>query len=91
MQTKSGLSASAQSDVVAAHGGVETDAITALRIHVVAVPAADALGALAAYQGDANVASVSLDNTRAVESDATDPGYASQWALTADRMGPRSR
>jgi subtilisin family serine protease len=79
--TKSGLSASAQTTTIATHGGSEVDAIPALHLHMVEVPAADALTALAAYQGDANVTAVSLDNTRTVGSAASDPGYTSQWAL----------
>ena len=86
VKTKSGLSASEQADAITSHGGTDVDAVDALHLHVVAVPAADAMSALAAYQADANVAAVSVDNTRAVESitrsDATDPAYASQWALS---------
>ena len=86
VKTKSGLAATAQADVVASHGGTEVDAVSALRLHIVTVPAADAMTALAAYEADPNVAEVSLDSTRAAgsvtQSGATDPGYASQWALT---------
>ena len=81
VKTKSGLSASDQSTTIASHGGNEVDSVSALRLHMVEVPATDALTALAAYEGDANVASVSLDNTRTAGTAATDPGYASQWAL----------
>ena len=82
VQTKSGLSSTEQSSVIVEHGGTERDAIAALRIHVVEVPAADAFSALAGFQSDLNVASVSVDTTRTVESGATDPGYASQWSLS---------
>ena len=81
VKTKSGLSASDQSSTIASHGGNEVDSVSALHLHMVEVPAPDALTALAAYEGDANVASVSLDNTRTAGTAATDPGYASQWAL----------
>ena len=86
VKTKSGLSATAQSDAVASHGGTEVDAISALRLHIVAVPAADALTALAAYQADANVAErLARQHARrgsVTKSGASDPGYANQWALT---------
>ena len=81
VKTASGLSATDQAATISSHGGYETSAISALRLHVVSVPAADAFGALSAYQSDPNVASVSVDDTRTVETAATDPGYSNQWAL----------
>ncbi|MFM1752395.1 MAG: hypothetical protein RL119_1357, partial [Actinomycetota bacterium] len=76
-----GLDAGAQDAVIARHGGVETSAIAALRLHVLEVSTADLDAVIAAYRADTDVASVSLDRVREVESAASDPGYGAQWAL----------
>ena len=82
VKTKSGLSASDQSSTIASHGGNEVDSVSALRLHMVEVPAADALTALAAYEADANVAErLARQHAHRGYARATDPGYASQWAL----------
>src|SRR5690348_4588320 len=42
VKTKSGLSATEQSDAISSHGGTEVDSVSALHLHIVTVPAADA-------------------------------------------------
>src|SRR5690348_9206278 len=67
VETKSGLSSSAQSDAITSHGGTETSSIDELRLHIVEVPEADAFTAVAAYSNDPDVKSVSVDNQRTAE------------------------
>ena len=81
MQTRAGLSQTAQADVIARNGGVETSSILELRLHVVEVPA-DRVGQyLNAYQGDPDVESADKDRVRETEGAPNDSAYGQQWAL----------
>jgi hypothetical protein len=64
-----GTSAAEQNDALAAAGAIDIDAIAALRMHAVdaTTAAADAL------RGDARVAAVALDRSRAAEAARDDP------------------
>ncbi|HET8786022.1 MAG TPA: S8 family serine peptidase, partial [Candidatus Limnocylindrales bacterium] len=72
-----GTSAAEQNDALAAAGAIDIDAIAALRMHAVdaTTAAADAL------RGDARVAAVELDRSRAAEAAPDDPSYGDQWSL----------
>ena len=59
-----GLSPDAQAAVIARNGGVETSAILALRLHVVAVLTADLPRVMANYQADPQVQHVELNAAR---------------------------
>src|SRR4051812_49098006 len=81
VRTKPGLTDAQQAAAITRHGGTETSSIAPLRLHVVDVPIANVDAAIAAYNNDADVGSVSRNETRAAESAASDPGYGAQWAL----------
>ena len=59
-------------------GGEETSSIPALRLHVLAVPAADLATAIQAYGADADVVSVDRDHWRVAEAAPSDPA-SSAW------------
>ena len=67
--------------VIAAHGGLATDTVDALRMVVVRVPASAATTMAAAYAADQAVAAVDTDHTRSADAAPSDPGYADQWNL----------
>src|SRR3954454_21945160 len=81
VRTKPALTDAQQAAAITRHGGTETSSIAPLRLHVVDVPTANVDAAIAAYNTDADVGSVSRNETRAAESAASDPGYGAQWAL----------
>lgn len=62
-----GLSPEAQAAIITRNGGVETSAILALRLHVVAVRTADLNTVIANYQADPQVLHVELNTTRQSE------------------------
>ena len=76
-----GLSLEQQANVIARNGGVEGSSIPALRLHVVAVATEQLATVLANYQGDPQVQSVEINQTRQSETLPSDPFYSSQWAL----------
>jgi hypothetical protein len=76
-----GLSVDQQAAVIARIGGTEVSSIPALRLHVVAVPAAILEAVFAAYQADPQVQHVEVNKTRTSEAVPADPLYTNQWAL----------
>lgn len=83
VQLDPALSPSEAAAVLAGHGGTVGESVDALGLHEVGVDAVEAPGVLAALDADGAVVSVEVDLQREVAGAATDPGYASQWALPA--------
>src|SRR6202008_4350111 len=67
--------------VIARDGGTDAKSIGALGLHVVDVAQSSGAAAPPPAQADSDVVSAELDQTRQARGEATDPGYASQWAL----------
>jgi hypothetical protein len=76
-----GLTPADQLAVIESHGGVQTAAVAALRLHMVAVAPETVDETLAELAADPAVVSVDLDLARAAETAASDPRYSEQWAL----------
>lgn len=81
VQTKHGLSVSAQHTAIGRNGGALVRDVAGLGAHVVSVPAGQAAAILKRYQSDSSVAHAETDHARHVAGAATDPAYADQWAL----------
>ena len=73
-----GTSAATQSAILAAAGGTSDQAIPELRMHAVALTDAG----VAALSNDPAVIRIDIDLIRVAEAAPSDPGYATQWALS---------